>query len=318
MAEIVVRWVNAAGILESGDLGRLAEARQQGWVWIDVLSPDQDSMHRLAQVYPLHPLAIEDVLHPQSRPKLDLYPDGLFIAWVMPRIGDASQLARIELDFFLIDGTLITVHNGLVEPLDDVLAEGVRVLSGGPDWVVHAILDRLVDALLPAIDSIGDRIEDLESRMLAEPRKTDLEELYALRRQLLELHRLVRPERDILRTLARERNYVSEDAYRYFEDIGDHIARVEDAIETYRDVGAAVMDIYLSAQSNRMNEIMKTLTIVATIFMPLTLISGIYGMNLVRGMWPPAGAPSSFWSVSIFMLVLGGWMAWFFRRRKWW
>ena len=108
-----------------------------------------------------------------------------------------------------------------------------------------------------------------------------------MRRQLVQLHRIVAPERDTLRGLARERNFVSEEAYRYFQDVADHLARVEDSIETYRDVGAAAMDIYLSAQNNRMNEIMKQLTVVATIFMPLTLISGIYGMNVIKGMWPP-------------------------------
>lgn len=318
MATAVVRWIDEAGEFQEGGLERLEGARGQGWVWIDVRDPDHSVMSRVRDVYDLHPLAVEDTLHTQHRPKIDLYPDGPFVVWITPQASVGGTLAGIELDFFLIDGSLVTVHRGDIPALDEVAAEGARVLGSGPDWVVHAILDRLVDQLLPGIGEVGDRIEDLESRMLAEPRKSDLEELYALRRTLLEMHRVVRPERDILRTLARERNFVSEDAYRYFEDIGDHLARVEDAIETYRDVGAAVMDIYLSAQSNRMNEIMKILTLVATIFMPLTLVSGIYGMNLPKGMWPPPGAPWSFAAVNAFMLVLGASMAWFFRRRKWW
>ncbi|TLM89310.1 MAG: magnesium transporter CorA family protein, partial [Actinobacteria bacterium] len=188
----------------------------------------------------------------------------------------------------------------------------------GPDWVLHAVVDRLVDGVLPIVDELGDQLDDIEDAMLGEPRKTDLERLYRVRRQLVHMHRIVAPERDIVRGLARERNVVSEEAYRYFQDVGDHLARVEDSIETYRDVGAGVMDIYLSAQSNRMNEIMKQLTVVATIFMPLTLLSGIYGMNVIRGMWPSV---EGYWSFSLVvgsMIVIAACMSWYFRRKNWW
>jgi magnesium transporter len=134
----------------------------------------------------------------------------------------------------------------------------------------------------------------------------------------MQLHRVVGPSRDILRGLVRERSMIGEEVYRYFQDVGDHLARVDDSIETYRDVGAAAMDIYLSAQSNRMNEIMKQLTVVATIFMPLTLISGIYGMNVLRGMWPPVMAWWSFPMIIAVMLAISVGMALYFRRRKWW
>ena len=132
------------------------------------------------------------------------------------------------------------------------------------------------------------------------------------------LHRIVAPERDIVRELARESDVISEDAYRYFADVGDHLALAQDSIETYQDVGQSSMDIYLSAQSNRMNEIMKQLTVVATIFMPLTLISGIYGMNLVLGMWPSPLWRWSFPAVMILMAGIAVSMAAYFRRKNWW
>jgi magnesium transporter len=122
----------------------------------------------------------------------------------------------------------------------------------------------------------------------------------------------------VIRGVARARDVVSEDAYRYFQDVGDHLARVQDSIETYQDVAASVMDVYLSAQNNRMNQIMKQLTVVATIFMPLTLLSGIYGMNLIRGMWP---APETVWSFAAVvgsMVAIAGGMAAYFRRKNWW
>ena len=155
--------------------------------------------------------------------------------------------------------------------------------------------------------------------MLADnPRQDELRSLHRVRRQLVRLHRIVAPERDILRGFARESDIIGEDAYRYFQDVSDHVARVLDSIETYQDVAASVMDVYLSAQNNRMNEIMKQLTVVATIFMPLTLLSGIYGMNVVAGMWPPPLARWSFAAIVVSMLAIAAVMAAYFRKKNWW
>jgi magnesium transporter len=202
----------------------------------------------------------------------------------------------------------------------EVVAKEIgRALAGGPDWTLHAIIDRLVDSALPLVDEMGDELNAIEDSMLDEnPRTEDLKRLHQVRRQLVRMHKVFAPERDVLRALARERDIVSEEAYRYFLDVGDHVARVLDSVETYQDVGASVMDVYLSAQNNRMNDIMKQLTVVATIFMPLTLISGIYGMNVTKGMWPPIGAAWSFALVILSMLTIGAAMALFFRRKKWW
>jgi magnesium transporter len=122
----------------------------------------------------------------------------------------------------------------------------------------------------------------------------------------------------VLRSLVRVQTLVDDEAYRYLQDVGDHLARAEDSIETAREVAAAIMDIYLSSVSNRMNAIMKQLTVVATIFMPLTLISGIYGMNVIKGMWPPVDAFWSFWGVVVGMLLIAAGMALYFRRKNWW
>ena len=172
--------------------------------------------------------------------------------------------------------------------------------------------------MLPLVDAVGEELEAVEERMLEAPRQEDLLDLHRIRRQLLRLHRIVAPERDVIRGVARERDVVSEDAYRYFQDVGDHLARVQDSIETYQDVAASVMDVYLSAQNNRMNEIMKQLTVVATIFMPLTLLSGIYGMNLIAGCGRRRllGGRSSR-SSGVMVLIAGG-MAVYFRKKNWW
>ncbi len=288
------------------------------WCWIDVLHPDEETMRELERRYGLHPLAIEDSIHPQLRPKIDADGPTFFLVWLTPFYGEAGELRTREIDVFMGDGYLITVHYEPLKAIDAAAAEAARIMSRGQDWLLHAIIDHMVDSVLPVVDKLGDDLDDVEDSMLGEPRRSELAKLYTIRRQLVALRRIVGPERDLLRSLARERDVLSEAAYRYFQDIGDHLARVEDSIETYREVAAAVMDIYLSAQSNRMNEIMKALTVVATIFMPLTLISGIYGMNVVRGMWPPVGSLWSFWAVCGGMAAIALAMSVYFRRKNWW
>lgn len=272
----------------------------------------------LASPFGLHPLAVEDALHRQSRPKLDLYPEGPFFVWLTPHLEETGVLRLDEADFFMYSGVLVTLHGNTSEAFDEVASEAGDLLRNGVDWVLHALLDRLVDSMLPIADAVGDRLEDVEDRMLAEPTKNDLEELYMLRRQLLALHRVVAPERDMIRTLSREREYVSEEVFRYFDDVVDHLMHAEESLETYREIGSAVMDIYLSAQSNRLNEIMKVLTVVTVVLGALTAISGIYGMNLLGGMWPPPDAKWSFGVVMGAMLFTAFVMSLYFRRKKWW
>jgi len=318
VGEVVVRWLDAEGIARTGGLQDLADCREAPWRWVDVTKVSEEVLQVLGEEFELHPLLVEDALHRQPRPKLDTFPDGIFLAWITAVRPQGDGIETHEFDAFLGRAYLITIHENHADVVDDVAAEAQRIMALGPDWLLHAIIDRLVDSVLPVTDGIGDELDDLEEKLLGVPRTENLKSLYTIRRQLVQLHRIVAPERDILRGLARERSIVSEEAYRYFQDVADHLAHVEDSIETYRDVGSAAMDIYLSAQSNRMNEIMKQLTVVATIFMPLTLVSGIYGMNVIRGMWPPVTATWSFAAIMAAMLGIGVAMSLYFRRKNWW
>jgi magnesium transporter len=318
VSDVAVRWLDPSGNLAAGGLPDLSASREVAWRWVDVTTPDSATMQVLAEEFALHPLSVEDVLHVQVRPKLDLYPDGIFIAWLTPERPEGDGVISSELDMFLGAKYLITTHIEPVHAIDEVVSEIDRSMSRGPDWLLHSIIDRLVDITLPLVDDLGDELDDIEDDMLGEPRQGELNRLYEVRRQLVKMHRIVAPEREMLRELARERDIVSEEAYRYFQDVGDHLARVQDSIETYRDVGSGVMDIYLSAQNNRMNEIMKQLTVVATIFMPLTLISGVYGMNVTVGMWPSTVARWSFAAVVGTMVLIAVSMSIYFRKRNWW
>jgi magnesium transporter len=306
------------GAVHSRDVADIASTREAKWRWVDVIRGSETVLDELAREFGLHPLLVEDALHRQHRPKLDTFADGAFLAWLTPVRCVGDGIESLELDVFIGPEYLITVREDHSEAISDVVAEAERVMALGPDWLLHAIIDRLVDSVLPIADGLGDDLDDVEDALLGAPKPENLRSLYTIRRQLVQLHRIVAPERDILRGLARERGIVGEEAYRYFQDVADHLARVEDSIETYRDVGAAAMDIYLSAQSNRMNEIMKQLTVVATIVMPLTLISGIYGMNVIRCMWPPVSAVWSFWAVVVSMVAIAIGMALYFRRKNWW
>ena len=325
MSKVRVSWL-VDGQLRSGGLDQLDAACASGsWCWVDVADPDQAVLDAVARRFGLHPLEVEDILHRQHRPKLDLFPDRLHMVWLVPSETKSQTIQVTELDVVLGQGQLITAHDGTIPAIDLEASDGAESFRRGPDWVLHGIIDRLVDEILPYVDRLGEELDDVEEIVITDPRPEKLRDLHTLRRRLVEVHRIVSPERDILRALARERSVISEDAYRYFLDVGDHLARVDDGIETYRDVAASVMDIYLSAQSNRMNQIMKQLTVVATIFMPLTLLSGVYGMNLSVlskgegfGMWPPPFMGWSFWLVVSWMLAIGIGMVWYFRRKEWW
>lgn len=315
-SQITVRWIES-GVLKSDGMATLP-AELTGAVWIDVLEPDQDSLATIAARFDLPPLAAEDCLHFPQRPKIDVYPAVTFLVWLLPQIVSGDGITAQEMDVFLGEEHLVTVHQDPIEAIDRIAKHAEEYLNRGVEWTLHAILDGAVDGMFPLVETLSDELEELEDLMLSDAKPSSLQRLYAAKRSLVNLHKVVGPERDVVRGLARLEAFVEPEAYMYFQDIGDHLARVADEIDTYRDVASGTMDIYLSAVSNRMNAIMKQLTIIATIFMPLTLISGIYGMNITKGMWPPTGAFWSFPAVMGSMGVISLWMLWFFKRRDWW
>ncbi|MDO8963790.1 MAG: magnesium/cobalt transporter CorA [Coriobacteriia bacterium] len=317
-ATVTVRWVEG-GTLHVGDAADIAAARDaRHALWIDVLDPDEAALAPLGAAFGLHPLALEDCLHFPQRVKIDLYPEAAFLVWIFPRHGEGSLVSVTELDIFLGDGFLITSHRDRIKVIDDLITDAARALSRGPDWVLHSLLDRGVDELFPIVDHLADQLDQLEDVLLDDPVEEDLQRLYALKRALIAVYRIVGGERDVLRSMARRQEFVSQDAYLYFQDVGDHLARAVDAIDTYRDVASSAMDLYLSAVNNRLSDVMKRLTIVATLFMPLTLISGIYGMNVTAGMWPPVTDTWSFPVVIVTMVVIATGMLIYFKRRRWW
>jgi magnesium transporter len=317
-AQVIVRWIEG-GQFRVGSVGDLEAAKAGGGaVWVDICGPDADALGAVEAAFALHPLAVEDCTHFPQRVKIDLYPEAAFIVWVFPRAADGTAIAAVEADIFLGERFLITSHREDVPVIDEVGADAADALARGADWTLHQLLDRGVDRIFPLVDDLSDQLDEIENVLLADPAQTDLQRLYTIKRALVQLYRIVGGERDVLRSLSRREHFISQDAYLYFQDVGDHLARVVDTIDTYRDVASGAMDIYLSAVNNRLNDVMKRLTVVATIFMPLTLISGIYGMNITVGMWPPIAERWSFGVVAVSMLVIVAGMLTYFKRRRWW
>jgi magnesium transporter len=303
-----------------GEVGKLAG--EPGLVWVDVVGPDKETMAALDAQLTLPDLAVEDSIERQTRPKIDFYPELLFFVWIVPEpLREDTPLRTLrytDVSFFLVKNAVVTIRQGPVPAIDQLLKGGLDVAAAKPAWLVHDILDRTTDQLLDIVDSGSDKLDELENLVLDKADQSQLETLYAIKRQLLQLRKVVQGERDVVRELTRSEAWVGREEYMYYQDVGDHLARIADEVDTYFDVATGIMDIYLSAQNNRMNEIMKQLTVVATIFMPLTLLSGIYGMNLLRSMWP---GPEDKWSFVVVvgsMVVIAVAMGALFRRRKWW
>lgn len=315
---VTVRWLDA-GDVRVRSLSGLDSVPDDTPVWVDVANADIPTVEVLARRFGMHPLNIEDAHHEQSRPKIDSYDDSTFLTWLVPTLDTASTLSMVEIDLFVSDRALITFRTARSPVLEEVAEGATDFMRRGTYHLLHAILDRLVDSIRPAADQIGDALDDLEEGILSDLQVTQQSALYRLRRDLLQLHRVITAELDIIRDIQRiTRRAPLEDLYRYFGDVLDHLESARETTETYREIAASVMDVYLSAQSNRLNEIMKVLTVATVIIGVGTLISGVYGMNLLGGMWPDPESAYSFAGVIGVMVLLGGIMSFAFRRRNWW
>ncbi len=255
--------------------------------WVDVQGlGSADILERLAKVFDLHPLVLEDVVNVPERPKIEDYDDQLLIIsrMVVPKergCGFYSEQVSLVLGKYY----LLTVQE---EPEHDCL-EGVRsriekgkgmIRSSGADYLAYTLLDAIIDGFFPVLELYGDRIEELEEEVIVNPTPKTLQKIYKIRRELLQLRRAIWPQRDAINSLIRDGNDLISDEVRiYLRDCYDHAVQVMDMVETYRELASGLMDVYLSAVSNRMNEVMKFLTVMSSIFIPLTFVAGIYGMN---------------------------------------
>lgn len=297
--------------------------------WVDVLGlGNQETWHQLARVFGLHPLALEDVVNVPQRPKVVDYGDQLLIIvqMVMPNKKTAGFWME-QVSFVLGKHYLLTVQE---EPEDDCFGpvrDRIRAGKGtirkqGTDYLAYALLDAIIDGFFPVLEDYGERIDELEDEVVTNPTRQTLEKIYQVRRELLALRRAIWPLRDAINTLCRDSNDLITPAVRvYLRDCYDHTVQVMDVVETYRELSSGLMDVYLSSMGNKMNEIMKLLTVMSSIFIPLTFIAGVYGMNFDTET-SPMNMPELkwYWGYPTCWAVMGAVAAslvFFFWRRGW-
>jgi magnesium transporter len=296
--------------------------------WIHVQGDaEAETMRQLGAYFGLHPLALEDVINTGQRPKVEDYDEQLFMVLAHPvRQAATGEVRMQQVSVFAGRNFLISFHPGGSDPFEPVRRRlrnnAGRIRGRGVDYLLYALLDLTIDEGFPVLELLGDDIEQVEDQLLAKPTRDLLPRLHRLKRTLLILRRMLWPQREVVNKLLRdESGIIGDETQVYYRDCYDHTIQIMDLLETYRDVITGLVDIYLSSVSYRLNEIMRVLTVIATIFIPLTFIVGVYGMNFQNSDSPWA-MPELRWYYGyplVWLLMIGiviG-MLTYFRRRKW-
>ncbi len=296
-----------------------------GVVWIDVVGlGDVELIGRIGALLDLHPLALEDVVNVGQRPKAEEYEHHRYI--VMKLLHATAKVEVEQISLFFGADFVLTVQErpgDVFQGVRERIRRGrPRIRGAGGDYLAYALIDALVDQYFPLLETFGEHLEDLEEELIEDPDPETLQKIYRARRELLLLRRAAWPQREVINTLERdESGLIKHETKVFLRDCYDHTIQALDIIETYRELAAGMLDVYLSSISNRMNEVMKVLTIMASIFIPLTFLAGIYGMNF----HPEAGwmnMPELNWAfgypaVLVVMVAIAGVMLYVFRRKGW-
>jgi magnesium transporter len=295
---------------------------QDHFFWLDLNAPSAADVAWLGEKFNLHPLALEDTTHFGQRPKLDNYGDYIFMVFYGARdhiVGDREPLREVHL--FISGQYVITVHNEPLPALEEQRAKIDGQTMHSEQFVLYRVLDSLTDSFFPLLSTMDDGVDELEQGIVENPTGDQLQRLFAFKRDLVAMRKVVTPQRDIF---ARSIDEIAAlpgltlDQRDYFRDVYDHLIRISDLIDTYRDLLSGAMDLYLSTVSNRQNEVMKQLATVGTIFLPLSFITGFFGMNF--GWFVKTGiAPTwTFWVLGVGSMALTcvALLA-FFKRRGW-
>ncbi len=298
---------------EIGDL-----LQRDEYFWLDLSDPSEQDVANLKEAFGFHPLSLEDTLKRGQRPKLDDFGEYMFLVYYGAEEPAGGPAELVEVHAFLSGGYIVTTHR---ERRCAALEEVRRRLSAqtprSEQFVVYRVLDGLTDTFFPVLERLDDRIERLDGEIFTQATPRQLEEITALRRELVKLRRIVTPQRDLL---ARGIDDILDlpglelDSRNYFRDVYDHSIRISDQIDSYRDLLAGSRDAYLSVVSNRLNQITKQLTVMATIFLPLSFIVGFFGQNF-KWMVVDIESAGAFWALGIGSLVLSalGLLVWFRR-----
>jgi len=295
------------------------EGSKVNWINVDGLG-DVETLRKLGEHFRIHPLALEDVFNTGQRPHLDEYEDQLFIVLQMVYQEEKGELVFEQMSVFLGDRYVITIQEDpgdIFEPIRKRLREGrgnARFMRS--DYLAYTLIDAAVDQYFPLSEALGDSIECMEEELLEDPTREKLRQIHEFRQALAQLRRAIWPTREVLTRLLRdESGLVAEKTKPFLRDCLDHVLAIVDLLESYRDITTSFMDLYVSSLSMRTNEIMRVLTIVSSVFIPLTFIVGLYGMNF-------ADMPELHWkfgypAILLIMLAVAIGMIMFFKRKNW-
>ncbi|MGC8915379.1 MAG: magnesium/cobalt transporter CorA [Thermoanaerobaculum sp.] len=286
--------------------------------WLRILGLDSNAVRELGERAGVHPLVLEDALNAGQRPKAEEHEGFLFLVVDVPSFA-GGKLDEVQVSFLLFPNLVVSIEerpNAFFTGVERRLAAGQgRLFDLGCDYLLYALLDAAVDHYFPVLESIGENLENLEERLLAQHDQV-LPTLHQLRRDLLRLRRSLWPLRDAVGSLLRDDSPKVSAAVRVFlRDVQDHTLYLLDIVETYREMAASLLDLYLSAVAQRSNEVMKVLTVIGTIFLPLTFLVGVYGMNFQH--MPELAWPWAYPALWVFMVILALGMLRAFRRRGW-
>jgi magnesium transporter len=288
------------------------------WINVEGLH-DTDLIEKLGKFYNIHPLTLEDIVHVDQRAKFEDFEH--YVVSIMRMINYTTEVESEQLAIVLCENTVISFQEPHGGDAFDIIRNRLRTCKGrvrklGADYLAYALMDAVVDCYFTAIEKIGDRIEVIEEEIISDSDKKSILELYRLKREMIYLRKQVWPMRDLINNMIRsETTLINASSDIYLRDLSDHVTRIIDTVETYRDLLSGIMDIYLSTNANKMNEVMKVLTIMSSIFIPITFMVGVYGMNFDN--MPELKTEHGYYVLWGVMLATVIGLLVYFKRRKW-
>ena len=289
------------------------------WIEVEGLG-DEAGLRRFGELFGIHPLALADVVNAPQRPKTEAYEDHDLVICAMALLDEDDEFCHVEQVSFVIGSTFVISfqegHEDVFDPVRERIRNGALVRSLGADYLAYALIDTLIDGYYPVLEAIGEELEHLEDAAVSRPVPATLAEIHATRRLILTLSRIMRQQRDAVNAFVRGESPRIRAATRvYFRDAFDHAIQINDVLETYRELAISMMEVYLSSVSNRMNEVMKVLTIISTLFIPLTFLVGVYGMNFEY--MPELSKRWAYPALWVLMISIAVAMYFYFRRKGW-
>jgi magnesium transporter len=300
----------------------LSYRKKSSVTWLNVYGVHQpDIIEQVGKSFNVHPLVLEDIANTGQRPKMEDFDDYIFVVLRMLSFDETENQTKAEQISMVFGADFVVSFQEREGDVFDIIRERLRNNKGrirkmGADYLAYSLIDAIVDNYFMVLEKLGEAIEEIEDKLVSNPRSETLQIIHDLKRETVFLRKSVWPLREVISRLERsESPLISKSTFVYLRDVYDHTIQVMDSVDTFRDTLSGMLDIYLSSVSNRMNEVMKVLTVIATIFIPLTFIAGIYGMNFK--VMPELDQPWGYPAVLILMLAIAVVMLVYFRRKKW-